>query len=44
MKRNSPWLRRAGVMFLLVWSLVPLYWVLNISLQTDAQISAKPAN
>ena len=44
MKRNSPWLRRMGVMFLLVWSLVPLYWVLNISLQTDAQISAKPAN
>ena len=44
MKRNSPWLRRAGVMFLLVWSLVPLYWVFNISLQTDAQISAKPAN
>jgi multiple sugar transport system permease protein len=33
-----------GVLFLLVWSLVPLYWVLNISLQTDAQISAKPAN
>jgi multiple sugar transport system permease protein len=33
-----------GVVFLLVWSLVPLYWVLNISLQTDAQISAKPAN
>jgi multiple sugar transport system permease protein len=44
MKRNSPWLRRMGVLFLLVWSLVPLYWVLNISLQTDAQISAKPAN
>ena len=44
MRRNSPWLRRMGVVFLLVWSLVPLYWVLNISLQTDAQISAKPAN
>ncbi len=44
MKRNTPWLRRMGVLFLLVWSLVPLYWVLNISLQTDAQISAKPAN
>ena len=44
MKRNSPWVRRMGVLFLLVWSLVPLYWVLNISLQTDAQISAKPAN
>ena len=44
MKRNGPWVRRMGVLFLLVWSLVPLYWVLNISLQTDAQISAKPAN
>jgi len=44
MQRNSHWVRRMGVVFLLVWSLVPLYWVLNISLQTDAQISAKPAN
>lgn len=44
MQRNSPWVRRMGVLFLLVWSLGPLYWVLNISLQTDAQISAKPAN
>jgi multiple sugar transport system permease protein len=32
------------VLFILVWSLVPLYWALNISLQTDAQISAKPAH
>lgn len=44
MERSNPWIRRLGVLFLLVWSLVPLYWVLNISLQTDAQISAKPAN
>lgn len=44
MRPNNPWIRRLGVLFLLVWSLVPLYWVLNISLQTDAQISAKPAN
>ena len=44
MQRDSHWVRRMGVFFLLVWSLVPLYWVLNISLQTDAQISAKPAN
>ena len=44
MKRNSPWVRRMGVLFLLVWSLVPLYWVFNISLQTDAQISSKPAH
>lgn len=44
MRQDSHWVRRTGVVFLLVWSLVPLYWVLNISLQTDAQISAKPAN
>ena len=44
MNRRSPWIRRLGVLFILVWSLVPLYWALNISLQTDAQISAKPAH
>jgi multiple sugar transport system permease protein len=43
MKRGS-WLRRLGVLFVLVWTLVPLYWALNISLQTDAQATAKPSN
>jgi multiple sugar transport system permease protein len=33
-----------GVLLILLWSLVPLYWTLNTSLQTDAQISAKPAH
>jgi multiple sugar transport system permease protein len=36
--------RPLGVVFILVWTLLPLYWVLNTSLQTDAQVSAKPAN
>ncbi|MGO4594922.1 carbohydrate ABC transporter permease [Leifsonia sp. 2TAF2] len=36
--------RPIGVAFILIWTLTPLYWVLNTSLQTDAQISAKPAN
>ena len=36
--------RPLGIAFILVWTLLPLYWVLNTSLQTDAQISAKPAN
>lgn len=36
--------RPLGVAFILVWTLLPLYWVLNTSLQTDAQVSAKPAN
>ncbi|WP_285114221.1 carbohydrate ABC transporter permease [Leifsonia sp. fls2-241-R2A-40a] len=43
MKRRSI-ARPIGVAFILVWTLLPLYWVLNTSLQTDAQISAKPAN
>jgi multiple sugar transport system permease protein len=43
MKRR-PWGRWMGVVFILVWTLVPLYWAVNISLQTDAQTSAKPSN
>jgi multiple sugar transport system permease protein len=42
--QRKPWGRRVGVLFILLWSLVPLYWALNTSLQTDAQISAKPAH
>lgn len=44
MKRKQPWLRRFGVVFILLWSLVPIYWAVNASLQTDAQISSKPAH
>lgn len=36
--------RRAGILFILLWTLIPLYWALNISLQTDAQASSKPSN
>ena len=43
MRRRST-LRILGILFIVVWTLIPLYWVLNLSLQTDAQISAKPAN
>jgi multiple sugar transport system permease protein len=41
---RKPWGRRLGVLFILVWSLVPLYWALNTSLQTDAQVTSKPAH
>ena len=47
MKKTSmhkgSWLRRVGIFFVLIWTLVPLYWALNISLQTDAQASSKPS-
>jgi multiple sugar transport system permease protein len=43
MKRGS-WPRRIGILFILIWTLVPLYWALNISLQTDAQATSKPSN
>jgi len=43
-RRFRPRLRWAGVAFILAWSLIPLYWALNSSLQTDAQVSARPAH
>jgi len=42
--RSKSWGRRVGIAFILAWSLVPLYWALNTSLQTDAQMSSKPAH
>jgi multiple sugar transport system permease protein len=42
--RIRPRPRWAGVGFILVWSLLPLYWVLNVSLQTDAQVGTRPAH
>ena len=30
--------------FILLWSLVPVYWAVNASLQTGAQITSKPAH
>ncbi|WP_349902345.1 carbohydrate ABC transporter permease [Parafrigoribacterium humi] len=44
MKQRAPWARRIGVALILFWSLAPLYWAVNISLQTDAQAAAKPSN
>ncbi|MBT1003917.1 carbohydrate ABC transporter permease [Paenarthrobacter sp. DKR-5] len=44
MKQRTPLLRWFGIAFILLWSLVPLYWALNISLQTDAQAGSKPSN
>ncbi len=44
MRLHRPSLRTLGVAFLLVWTLVPLYWTLNSSLQTDAQITSKPSH
>jgi multiple sugar transport system permease protein len=37
-------LRTVGIVFILAWTLVPLYWTLNSSLQTDAQITSKPSH
>ena len=42
--RRRPWGRRAGIAFILVWSLLPIYWAVNTSLQTDNQVTAKPAH
>ncbi|HXD62893.1 MAG TPA: carbohydrate ABC transporter permease [Lacisediminihabitans sp.] len=44
MKQRAPWARRIGVALILFWSLAPLYWAINVSLQTDAQAASKPSN
>ena len=36
------WLRRTGIGVLLLWSLFPVYWALNTSLQTNAQAQGSP--
>jgi multiple sugar transport system permease protein len=33
-----------GVAFILLWSLVPIYWTINTSLQTEVQAGSKPAH
>ncbi|WP_375484088.1 carbohydrate ABC transporter permease [uncultured Jatrophihabitans sp.] len=38
------WGRWVGVVLILVWSLFPLYWALNSSLQTNAQNAARPSH
>ncbi len=36
------WLRGVGIAVLLLWSLFPVYWALNTSLQTNAQAQGSP--
>ena len=36
------WLRGVGIGVLLLWSLFPVYWALNTSLQTNAQAQGSP--
>ena len=43
LRKRTHWLRWAGIAFIALWTLIPLYWTLNTSLQTDAQVSSKPA-
>ncbi len=44
MARHRSRLRWLGVAFILLWSLIPLYWTLNTSLQTDAEVGVQPAH
>jgi multiple sugar transport system permease protein len=37
-------LRWLCVAFILLWSLVPIYWTINTSLQTEAQSGSRPAH
>ncbi len=44
MKQRKSWIRAVGIFFISIWSLAPLYWALNTSLQTEAQVGSKPAH
>ncbi len=37
-------LRLPAVVLILLWSLIPIYWALNTSLQTEAQSGSRPAH
>lgn len=41
-RRNFGWVHRVGIGFLLLWSLFPVYWALNTSLQTNTQAQGSP--
>lgn len=43
MKRTRRF-RWTGIGFILFWSLIPIYWVINTSLQTDGQVSDVPSH
>ena len=44
MRTRSGWLRWVGVALILIWSLIPIYWAVKTSLQTEADARARPAH
>jgi multiple sugar transport system permease protein len=42
-KRRTPLLRWVGVALILLWSVIPIYWALKTSIQTEADARAVPA-
>lgn len=44
MKRRTGRLRGVGVVLILLWSLVPIYWAIKTSLQTEADARSRPAH
>jgi multiple sugar transport system permease protein len=43
-RTRSGWLRWVGVALILIWSLIPIYWAVKTSLQTEADARARPAH
>jgi len=44
MKTRKILFKRFGIGAILVWSLAPIYWVINSSFQTNAQLSSTPSH
>jgi multiple sugar transport system permease protein len=43
MRRRTAMLRWLGVVLILLWSLVPIYWAIKTSFQTEADARSRPA-
>jgi multiple sugar transport system permease protein len=43
-RRRTATLRWVGVVLILMWSLLPIYWAIKTSLQTDADARSRPAH
>jgi multiple sugar transport system permease protein len=43
-KERLGWGRVVGIVMLVVWSLFPIYWALNTSLQTNSEAQSTPAH
>ncbi len=43
MNRHRRWARTVGIVLIVIWSIVPIYWAAKASVQTESDARARPA-